>query len=304
MKTLNEEINKIKKLFNYKLGNLITEQDEVVTTGDTTPFKDISGYDVNSLPTIEGQYPRVIKNAHIRGIQNVYGYDIDGKIHVKVPQNLGGNKIYIYDKSTFERELKANDGFIPEGHIETISHDGEESATERYQDIIDIMKKQKSNIKVEVNENTPKISLSSLKGKPFILDFWATWCGPCKQSMKNVLIPLLGDVRRKGDRSLHLYFYSVDSDINALKTYVDKNLKGLGINVVGEKGKESEGVKTYNVDRYPTTLVFDKDGNNLGKLPKDLEEAKKMIYPLLGLTYVDSNDVNSNDVEPTAKGKE
>jgi thioredoxin-related protein len=121
--------------------------------------------------------------------------------------------------------------------------------------------------------------------------------------MKNVLIPLLGDVRRKGDRSLHLYFYSVDSDINALKTYVDKNLKGLGINVVGEKGKESEGVKTYNVDRYPTTLVFDKDGNNLGKLPKDLEEAKKMIYPLLGLTYVDSNDVNSNDVEPTAKGK-
>ena len=302
MKTLNEEINRIKNLFNYKLGNLITEQEGENTNVETTTFKDIWGYDVNSLSTVSGQYPMSVKYTARKGTPikttgTIYAYNINGEINVLMPfGGLGGKVLYIYDKSTFESIVNSNGGWLP----------GEDKAKEIIEnpseDITNKIKEQSSSIRIEFNENTPKIALSSLKGKPFILDFWATWCGPCKTNIKNVIMPLYGDVRQQGDTDLSLYFYSVDKDINVLKSYVDQNIKGLGINVVGENNTESEGVRTYNVKRYPTTLVFDKDGNNVGELPQDLEAAKKMVYPLLGLEY--KGDMNNNNINPTPMGRE
>lgn len=278
--------------------NRLVEQQESETTVETIPFKDIWGYDVNSLSTVSGQYPMSVKytaqmGTPVKTTETIYAYNINGEINVLKPfGGLGDKVLYIYDKPTFESIVNSNGGWLP----------GEDKAKKIIEnpsaDITNKIKEQSSSIRIEFNENAPKISLSSLKGKPFILDFWATWCHACKKNIKNIIMPLYGDVRQQGDTDLSLYFYSVDKDVNVLKSYVDQNIKGLGINVVGENNTESEGVKTYNVTRYPTTLVFDKDGNNLGELPQDLEAAKKMVYPLLGLEY------KSDNINPTPMGRE
>jgi peroxiredoxin len=63
--------------------------------------------------------------------------------------------------------------------------------------------------------NGAAVALSAYRGKVILLDFWATWCGPCK-----VEIPGFVDLQaRYGDRGLQVIGVSVDDPIEAMKPY-------------------------------------------------------------------------------------
>ena len=51
------------------------------------------------------------------------------------------------------------------------------------------------------------VSLASFKGKTVVMDFWATWCGPCK-----VQHPMIENIRSRYEKSGNVVFLSVDSD--------------------------------------------------------------------------------------------
>jgi len=56
-------------------------------------------------------------------------------------------------------------------------------------------------------DGTGSLSLASLKGKAVVMDFWATWCGPCR-----VQHPMIENVKKRFEKAGNVVFLSVDSD--------------------------------------------------------------------------------------------
>ena len=103
----------------------------------------------------------------------------------------------------------------------------------------------------DVDDN--RISLSSIVANPanryVILDFWATWCGPCVQS-----IPMLKDVyARYHDKGLEIYSVSLDSKTKEWKTFVAEN----GMTWVNVLGKDGKAGRNYGVEFIPAVFLID-----------------------------------------------
>ena len=96
------------------------------------------------------------------------------------------------------------------------------------------------------------VSLASLKGKTVILDFFATWCGPCKQGM-----PVLMDIAKaRSNDGVVLFAVDVDEPADKIKSFLTK--KGWSLNVL-LAGKSKIG-KAYKVNGIPHTVVIGPDG--------------------------------------------
>ncbi len=97
-----------------------------------------------------------------------------------------------------------------------------------------------------------ELSLSSLKGKVVLLNFWATWCPPCKAEMPS-LNRLYNDMAAHG---IEIIAVSADISIDDVKKYVAK--KNYDFRIVFD----SDGTvyKKYKVFSLPTTFIIDRDG--------------------------------------------
>jgi TonB family protein len=97
-----------------------------------------------------------------------------------------------------------------------------------------------------------QISLDDMGGKVVLLDFWATWCGPCKESL-----PDIQRVAKKfADQPLVVVSISSDRDENAWKTFVAKN------NMTWRQYRDANGSlqRAYGVDSIPRYFTIDTDG--------------------------------------------
>jgi thiol-disulfide isomerase/thioredoxin len=97
-------------------------------------------------------------------------------------------------------------------------------------------------------------SLASLRGKVVLIDFWATWCGPCEKSMP-VLKKMYAKHAEEGFDVLSINEDAGSDAIEAAKRYVASH--GLPWPVVHDDGSAAEA---YKVDVYPTMLLVDKKG--------------------------------------------
>jgi thiol-disulfide isomerase/thioredoxin len=97
-----------------------------------------------------------------------------------------------------------------------------------------------------------EITLSQLKGKVILLDFWATWCGPCRESIPH-LIQLYKTHREDG---LELIGMSVDKGDAQV---VDRFVKSMDIPYPIVIAPE-DVVRNYRVTGIPTTFLIDKQG--------------------------------------------
>jgi peroxiredoxin len=100
-------------------------------------------------------------------------------------------------------------------------------------------------------------NLASLKGKVILLDFWATWCPPCK-----VEIPWFVEFQEKyGPKGLIVVGVSVDDPASALKPFGDKFKVNYPL-LVGDGRNDIKGPRGYNASwGLPKTIVIGRDGN-------------------------------------------
>ncbi|PUA28409.1 MAG: redoxin [Cellvibrio sp. 79] len=96
------------------------------------------------------------------------------------------------------------------------------------------------------------VRLAEQRGQVVMLNFWASWCGPCRKEM-----PLLDAMyQRYSSAGFVLYGVNVEED----NTDAKKLLKELGVTFPVLFDTESKASSLYSVDAMPTTVVIDKKG--------------------------------------------
>lgn len=97
-----------------------------------------------------------------------------------------------------------------------------------------------------------KLDLSRWRGRVVLLDFWASWCGPCRESF-----PWMADMQAKyRDRGLVVVAVNLDQDPDAAARFL-RETKGDFVHVQDPAGSLAEG---YGVTVMPSSIVFDRDG--------------------------------------------
>ena len=95
------------------------------------------------------------------------------------------------------------------------------------------------------------VSLSQFRGKTVVLNFWATWCGPCVQEVPSIMALQ----KQMGDKIVILAV-STDVDEDAYKNFTEKRMAGLLTVRDGDRKSSS----LYGTFAYPETFVIDRDG--------------------------------------------
>lgn len=103
--------------------------------------------------------------------------------------------------------------------------------------------------------NGKDVRLSDYKGKVIFLNFWATWCGPCKLEIPH-FVELQDKYRAKGVVFLGL---SVDDPVDKLKPFAERYKINYPVLVgLGEDEKQESFGPVYGI---PTTFIIDRKGN-------------------------------------------
>ena len=122
------------------------------------------------------------------------------------------------------------------------------------------------------------VTMSSLRGSYLIIDFWASWCGPCRAGM-----PAMKELyARYHDKGLEILGVSDDSDHDKWTAALDEDQLPW-INVVDEfpsKSRSARVISSYGVHYIPSYFLLDRDGKVIGKMSHDEIEAK--LAELLG----------------------
>ena len=129
------------------------------------------------------------------------------------------------------------------------------------------------------------LKLSDLKGKVVILDFWATWCPPCRKG-----IPDLIEIKKEyKDKDVEIVGISLDAITRGGATVGDvvPFMKSYKINYPIVRGDQNIVFSFGNINSIPTTFVLDKEGKVISKysglVPK--ETLVKDIKSVLDNTY-------------------
>lgn len=122
-----------------------------------------------------------------------------------------------------------------------------------------------------------KVTLSKQKGKVILLDFWASWCVPCKEEL-----PLLDNLQNVyGKKGFRVLAVNIDNKPkNALKF-----LEQYFIKLTSLWDENKQVVAAYDVETMPTSLIIDKEGIiryiHSGFIPDDIHKYKEEIEILL-----------------------
>jgi thiol-disulfide isomerase/thioredoxin len=126
----------------------------------------------------------------------------------------------------------------------------------------------------EINLPTPEgnqFSLGALRGKIVLIDFWASWCGPCRKEMPTVVKAY----ERYKNKGFEILGVSLDQE---RERWVDA-IKADGMTwpqVSDLKQFGSEAARLYNVQAIPYTVLLDRDGKIIAKNLRGQELSNKL----------------------------
>lgn len=129
---------------------------------------------------------------------------------------------------------------------------------------------------IEMNDpdgNTRR--LSDLRGNVVLLDFWASWCGPCRRENPNVVRLY----ERYHDQGFEIFSVSLDKTRDAWVRAISDDHLSWPNHVSDLNGWTSSGGKTYGVTSVPNTVLIDREGKVVARNLRgsDLERALEKL---------------------------
>jgi thiol-disulfide isomerase/thioredoxin len=123
--------------------------------------------------------------------------------------------------------------------------------------------------------NGDTLKLSSFNGKVILIDFWASWCGPCRVSNRQ-LVKLYDKYREKG---FEIFGVSLDENKDKWAKAVKKDkIKWIQVNDDG--GWESETALKWGLYYIPASYLIDRNGKLIARDP-EMKDLEKILEELL-----------------------
>ncbi len=113
---------------------------------------------------------------------------------------------------------------------------------------------------VGMTPDSSSYSLKQLRGKIVMIDFWASWCGPCRKENPNVV----ANYKKYKDKGFDILGVSLDRDMNSWRKAIQQD--GLPWHHISDlKGWQSSHAALYSVTSIPQTLLLDKEGKIIAR---------------------------------------
>ncbi|MBI1387364.1 MAG: redoxin family protein [bacterium] len=139
-----------------------------------------------------------------------------------------------------------------------------------------------------------EFSLSKMRGKNYvILDFWATWCPPCRASM-----PIMEKIAEKyKDKGLYILSLNQQETASKVTQFLESN--GFSPNVALDDGAISQ---LYEVTGFPTFVLIDKDGMIRDYIPGFDPDIEKRIVKMMSGEEKEPSEENETQTSETKEG--
>ena len=114
---------------------------------------------------------------------------------------------------------------------------------------------------VQKNPQGTEISLSSLRGQVVLIDFWASWCKPCRMENPNVVAAY----NKYKDKGFTVYSVSLDKERDAWINAINQDGLIWGNHVSDLQFWNNAAARTYGVNSIPAAFLIDENGVIIGK---------------------------------------
>lgn len=126
---------------------------------------------------------------------------------------------------------------------------------------------------VFLNDNEQRVPLADLKGKVVFINFWATWCPPCKAEMPSIQI--LKDKFKDNDKVVFM-LVEIESEKEKANTFMKAGNMDLPIYYPG-----SSIPREWLGGSIPTTVILDKEGNTVAHHAGMADYSKKEVFEFI-----------------------
>jgi thiol-disulfide isomerase/thioredoxin len=148
----------------------------------------------------------------------------------------------------------------------------------RAADSTDVKKGADADGPVLTDKDGKRVRLSDFKGKVVYIDFWASWCGPCRMMMP-ASKQLHEQLSEKQKKSIVFLYISIDQNKeNWIKAMQDMDMQG--VNVISPGNWSSPACIYYQINSIPRYMIMDKKGDIVdlnATRPNDPELLQKLI---------------------------